>query len=270
MARNRQSRFEEMIELASFLPWWLCIVFAVFGYYVFHYISLIEIAPAAKFSESGSVLWKQVIVAIAYFFQFLIPFTFILGAILSAVRQWKRKSIFVRQESLATVRNLSWQAFELLISEAFRRKGYQVSETQDGPDGGIDLIISKNKRSVFVQCKHWKKNKVGVKEVRELKGIVAAKDVYNGILVTSGVFTTEALEFAHESGVELIDGDGLVKLIPNLGEIKHQAQDDIIPSCPNCGSNMIQKIAKQGKYSGNKFWGCSRYPACKGILNIKA
>lgn len=41
------------------------------------------------------------------------------------------------------------------------------------------------------------------------------------------------------------------------------------PSCPKCGSYMVKKLARKGKYSGREFWGCSRYPACKGIINIE-
>lgn len=35
-------------------------------------------------------------------------------------------------------------------------------------------------------------------------------------------------------------------------------------SCLRCGSNMVLRTAKKGRNTGNKFWGCSRYPRCKG------
>lgn len=41
-----------------------------------------------------------------------------------------------------------------------------------------------------------------------------------------------------------------------------------IPFCPKCGSKMVLRTAKNGQYAGNKFWGCSKYPNCKGLLNI--
>jgi DNA-binding helix-hairpin-helix protein with protein kinase domain len=34
--------------------------------------------------------------------------------------------------------------------------------------------------------------------------------------------------------------------------------------CPTCGSSMIVRIARRGGRRGNRFWGCTRYPACKG------
>ena len=38
--------------------------------------------------------------------------------------------------------------------------------------------------------------------------------------------------------------------------------------CPQCGSRMIIREAKKGAFTGNNFWGCSRYPECKCKINI--
>ncbi len=40
------------------------------------------------------------------------------------------------------------------------------------------------------------------------------------------------------------------------------------PFCPKCGSKMVLRTARKGKYSGKNFWGCSKYPECNGILNV--
>jgi DNA-binding helix-hairpin-helix protein with protein kinase domain/predicted RNA-binding Zn-ribbon protein involved in translation (DUF1610 family) len=42
----------------------------------------------------------------------------------------------------------------------------------------------------------------------------------------------------------------------------------IKPQCPTCGSNMIRRTARQGRNAGNAFWGCSRYPGCRGTRRI--
>lgn len=39
--------------------------------------------------------------------------------------------------------------------------------------------------------------------------------------------------------------------------------------CPRCGGNLILRVAKNGKYAGNRFYGCSNYPKCKYIQNEK-
>lgn len=38
------------------------------------------------------------------------------------------------------------------------------------------------------------------------------------------------------------------------------------PRCPKCGSDMVLRTAKSGANQGEKFWGCSRYPQCRGIV----
>lgn len=38
------------------------------------------------------------------------------------------------------------------------------------------------------------------------------------------------------------------------------------PSCPKCGSEMVLRTAKSGANQGNQFWGCPKYPNCRGVL----
>lgn len=38
--------------------------------------------------------------------------------------------------------------------------------------------------------------------------------------------------------------------------------------CPECGSPLVIRKAKKGRYEGKEFWGCSSYPECKHISKI--
>lgn len=38
--------------------------------------------------------------------------------------------------------------------------------------------------------------------------------------------------------------------------------------CPDCGSRMELKTAGFGRHRGNKFFGCSKYPKCRGLVNF--
>lgn len=42
-------------------------------------------------------------------------------------------------------------------------------------------------------------------------------------------------------------------------------EDDVSPSCPQCSSPMERKTLRKGGNAGQSFWGCSAYPACRGI-----
>jgi len=39
-------------------------------------------------------------------------------------------------------------------------------------------------------------------------------------------------------------------------------------TCPKCGAGMVLRTAKKGPNTGNQFWGCSTYPACKTVRPV--
>lgn len=41
------------------------------------------------------------------------------------------------------------------------------------------------------------------------------------------------------------------------------------PTCPDCGAIMRLKKPRPDQ-DWDAFWGCNRYPACKGTMNISA
>ncbi|NLE40239.1 MAG: nuclease [Lentisphaerae bacterium] len=42
---------------------------------------------------------------------------------------------------------------------------------------------------------------------------------------------------------------------------------DTPPACPQCAAPMVLRTAAKGANAGNRFWGCSKYPQCRGIRN---
>jgi len=265
MTNKTSSILDDLMDIAEMFPWWIGILMAIATYFFFHELS------AGSFSiTANNQIFDPGIKIAAMFLQYLFPLPLVGGAIASAIKQWKRGNIHSKQTSLNSIRNLSWREFEQLIGAAYEKQGYQVTETDLGPDGGIDLVLKKDGRKIYVQCKHWKKMKVGVKELRELNGVVAANAVYSGVLVTSGIFTTDALSFAETSPIELIDGDKLRRLIPQIkSDTVVYTQEQSSHCCPKCGSTMKKRTAKKGPSAGNSFWGCSTFPACKATLNIE-
>lgn len=201
----------------------------------------------------------------------LVVFILLFVAAVSAYFQFRKGRLLERQTGLASVGELSWRQFESLVSEAFRRKGFLVLDNiEDGPDGGVDLRLRKNGQVVFVQCKHWKARSVGVKVVRELYGVMAAKSVKHGIVVTYGDFTSEAREFAKPNSITLIDGLKLTQMIASVQQSGAMQPKPIAVearSCPKCGSPMVLREARKGPHVGKKFWGCSNYPGCRGVIS---
>lgn len=170
------------------------------------------------------------------------------------------------------IRHLDWFEFEKLLCEAFRRQGYAVEHSgRASGDGGVDIRLRKNNQVSLVQCKHWKKWSVGVKVIRELLGVVTSEKAQWGIVVTSGRFTEAAVTFANENHIDLIDDNKLARLIQSVQPANSNAEPDdahdpasVFKMCPQCGSPMVSRTAKRGVNAGSSFYGCSKFPACKG------
>ena len=40
--------------------------------------------------------------------------------------------------------------------------------------------------------------------------------------------------------------------------------------CPKCGAPMVKRKAAKGNNVGQVFYGCSRFPRCRGIVNVES
>ncbi|MGP4734234.1 MULTISPECIES: NERD domain-containing protein [unclassified Psychrobacter] len=50
--------------------------------------------------------------------------------------------------------------------------------------------------------------------------------------------------------------------------IDHTADLIQTPTCPRCNGEMIKRVAKKGLNQGQAFFGCSKFPKCRGVVNI--
>lgn len=278
MARTKTSPLEDMMLLASKLPWWVGILLALVSFLVLHTIAVSPLAPLASPAQMGNFMAKNLIRTMAMFGQLILPMVFVFGALFSVINAARQKKLYdtaASRTDVAALNEMSWDEFEMLVGEHFRRQGFQViRQGGNGPDGGVDLVLKNKSETYLVQCKQWKAYKVGVQPVRELYGVMASRGAAGGYVVTSGMFTGEAQEFAKGLNVELIDGRNLRQIInnarkPSAAAVQQPAAvQTAAPRCPKCGADMKKRVARQGSNAGNEFWGCSGYPACKGILPI--
>jgi restriction system protein len=95
---------------------------------------------------------------------------------------------------------------------------------------------------------------------------MVAEKAERAIFVTTGTFTEEANAFARGKPLELVDGEALAKLVEGIQTAQAVRQPTTAtPACPKCGGEMVQRVAKRGANAGNAFWGCRRYPGCRGV-----
>ena len=285
MARKRKtSPLDDMLDLVSMLPWWAGVAIAVVGYVVLHRMATVQIT-AVQPGQVGNIMTQSVVAGLATAGQYIVPLVGLVGAVMSFFRRRQRTALVtdVAQAKNANVLDgMSWREFEILVGEAYRLQGYHVTETGGGgADGGIDLALTKGGEKFLVQCKQWKAFKVGVDVVRELYGVMAAKGATGGFVVTSGRFTDDAKAFADGRNVQLVDGPKLFAMIkqakqsvvtkspqPPAPSMASVAKSEIGPTCPQCGSSMVKRTARNGKNAGSEFWGCAKFPACRGVRQL--
>jgi restriction system protein len=276
MARRRSGAAQDVVNITSRLPWWAGVVAALVAFVALRLVAGVEVPVPAGSKQIGGAVIVQAVRSVAFLGQWIVPALFLVGAAVSYFKQRKRAALHgevARRGRLSAFADMSWQDFERVVGEYFRRRGFNVAETGGGgADGGVDIALNRGSDRYLVQCKHWRALRVGVEPVRELYGVIHARRSAGGFVVTSGSFTDEAKRFAEGREIELIDGAALAGAIrqqmaptriePTLGAIGETA--NATPACPICRSPMQLRKASRGAGAAQAFWGCSRFPACRG------
>lgn len=139
------------------------------------------------------------------------------------------------------LRLLDAAEFEWLVGEAFRRDGWKVEETgrQDGPDGNVDLRLTRGGRPVIVQCKRWVSYLIGVDAIRAFAGTLMREGLSgsSGIFVTLSDFTPQARQEAQGIGLTLLDKHDLYERVEKVRRAE---------PCPTCGSSMLLDRSPRG------------------------
>jgi restriction system protein len=267
-----------MIGISSKLPWWLGGVLAVAAYVGLHSVAASDAMAVAQPGKMGAFAGLTLARTLATWGQYLLPFVFLAAAGLSAYGRFTRRALHApgaASPDWGALNAMSGRQFEALVGEAFLRKGYAVTGTGGGSTGGgVDLVLKMKGETFLVQCKQWRALKVGVNAVRELHGVMEAKGAAGGFVVTSGVFTEEALAFARGKPVELMDGKALHALIRGVSVPARILRDPLsvmtsgAPFCPECQSRMVKRKVRRGADAGKVFWSCARYPDCRGSREV--
>lgn len=291
--RKKQSTLEDLMDLTAMAPWWVGVVLAVVSYVALHAYAQQPMPSTLQPGHVGSFAVAGMGRALASAGQYVLPLIFLAGAAISAFRRRRAGQLHDSAARRADgVAQMTWQEFELLVAEYFRRQGFgAINHFTAGPDGGVDVLLTKGTDRYLVQCKHWRALRVGVQPVRELYGVMAAQRVAGGFVVTSGTFTDEARKFVEGRELKLIDGQALQRGIRAQAAASSAASRPAAaapepggrlepvmtaetarpaPLCPVCQAPMVQRQARSGPNAGKRFWGCSRYGEnkCRGTRPI--
>jgi hypothetical protein len=192
----------------------------------------------------------------------------------------KRRSLWKKADNARNVKDLielSPHEFEDLVVEYFQAMGHKAKRTGSIGDHGVDVVIDAiNGEKWIAQCKRWRGN-VGESIIRDFYGVVQHEKADKGAIITTGVFSNQARDWARGKPILLMEGD---EFLSKLKKVRKQPlpsatndrngmeEPQNVPLCPKCGRKMVLRTAKQGNNIGEKFWGCSDYPNCRGIVRI--
>ncbi|MBP9750092.1 MAG: restriction endonuclease [Candidatus Pacebacteria bacterium] len=268
---------DALYRASTILPWYIDAALAMVLYFGLHYLTV-------QYQLNGvHGGWHFLVAMLALVGQYVLPGILVTGGFVSLFHSIRSKvngkellSHASANGATEVVSKMNWLEFELLIGAWFKEQGYEVTQAGGADtgsahaDGGIDVELHKDGELFLVQCKHYRSWNVPVETIRDLYGVMTSRGAAGGFVVTSGYFTKPAKDFAAGRSITLIDGEQLSQIInsakPEAAEIVPE-QPHATPLCPVCSSAMVQRTAHRGANAGHTFWGCSQYPACRGIVS---
>ncbi|AIC96497.1 restriction endonuclease [Shouchella lehensis] len=129
------------------------------------------------------------------------------------------------------VDNLDPWEMQRLVAGLLVAMDYTVNESGKGPDGGVDVLAHKDafgfeKPIIKVQVKH-RKSTASAPEVQQLLGAHPIGE--SALFVSTGGFTSKAIEVAKQHNVKLLDLEQLVSMIVKWYETMPNETRSLLP-----------------------------------------
>lgn len=118
--------------------------------------------------------------------------------------------------SLDVFAHIDAQRFAAVCETWFSWAGFDTRHECHRTQEGVDIWLHAPRLPgpvAIVRCKHAPDQPVGVQELREFQGVVSACKDAHGTFTTTSTYTPEALQFARENGIEVVDGRALLRRI---------------------------------------------------------
>ena len=132
-------------------------------------------------------------------------FPFLVIGALAAQRQWRLPGAVRVQQTQAAVGAMAWPAFQALLTESFRRNGYEV--LPGGAGGTVDLVLQRQVGRTLVSARRWKTARLGVEPLRALQAARlqddSSADTPQVLCICLGDISDNASTYAAEQGITL-------------------------------------------------------------------
>lgn len=127
MPRRRKT---SLLDLAAKLPWKLSLTLAPISYLVLHTFAQRKPPTATRLDQMGEVVGGSMLSTLSGIGQYLVPMILLAGAAISYLQARKRSQRFELTAQFgqrSALLNMTWQDFEGLVAEHFKRKGFAVT-----------------------------------------------------------------------------------------------------------------------------------------------
>lgn len=163
---------------------------------------------------AGIVVLAQVALPAQYFiFGAVGALPFLVIGSITSWRQMQQPSAARVSGTVEKVTAMNWPAFSALLEAAYRRDGYVVRRIS-AP--GADLEMTRDGRKTLVGAKRWKAARTGIEPMRELVDARERLEADEIVFVATGPVTEQALQFAVEKRIRVVQGPELTILLRRL------------------------------------------------------
>lgn len=147
--------------------------------------------------------WIFLIPVVGYIFYWCVLFSHEKVTSLEADPNWVNRGWWWKLDG--------WE-FEEEAAKVFRLNGYKAKVTKKTSDGGIDILMYKDKKKIIAQCKHYT-SPVAVSVARELNGL---KDDFKAdelILIASSGVTKACWDFIRNKPYfKILDLEDIIRM----------------------------------------------------------
>lgn len=126
------------------------------------------------------------------------------------------------QTTIEDIDQMDGLEFEKFLADLYTALGYNTELTSH-TDYGIDVIISKDNIKAGIQAKCYGEGRtVGVEAVNQVCGGSGVHEIQKKIIITNRYYTRQALFSAQFHHIEMINRDGLIRLLMKYEQARVQ------------------------------------------------
>lgn len=147
--------------------------------------------------------------------------------LMSTIKKGIKKSRYTKHTGytymglLNHIGNLSPRQFEVFCCELYKALGYKCTLTKATNDYGRDVIVKKDGKTIFIECKHYSKSSKVTRDIcLKLIGSVTTFNADGGIIISTGDFTRTCYEMSNRvDNLELVGYTDIMDMLFNLNPI---------------------------------------------------